>query len=1677
MSERSAARQRRPAEQKGTPDLLPSALRSQGQPLDTRSRTFMEPRFGHDFSRVRIHTGARVSEAASRMNSLAFTSGQSIYFGANLYRPETPPGRRLLAHELAHTLQQGAAQPDAHLTLSRPTDALEREADAAAGRVAAGHRIEPGAVSIAATGKQGPIARQVATLATRDSVGGPLEAEELVQNLARSIFKNLQLDPEDSAGRVRRQLARLSPATREVVLDRVKARLSPEQWTRLSGILAEPAPPESGTLPALEDAPARPEATPAPTESPQAAPPEAAPEPDIAGAATTPDQEVVGETRPGAAPAPVTPDVSPTEGAGAEEVPIPEVHAEVPEPTVDGAPAPAPAGPEPDSTPAGAEHLPVGAEEGTADADTGPIEELEAEVQETQPEGPAEAPEPETPEPVPESTAPAADSALPEPVAGEAAPEEAEPEAAPFAPEEVGGEVEELAEGEDLSLGEPIPAAEAELGDVGAELALEDTDLGGGAPSGGGGGGGTPISEPPAPEVPDVSGAEPEQALAALSNLPPSRLAAALGGVSAAASRSVGEQRAELAGSPPQVERPSGAHTTQEGPAAAREAPPAEGSRRVERTPQGSPAPVPRPAPLPPAPAPPTQALRPPEIGGPAQSGMSEDDARALRASLHRFPTTDPALAVTAGPPPTLALEGDADPERAREQRAQLDESVAHAQAQGQEDASQPMGEEGLLPEFEPETLTAEIPGSEGAGVAGSSAAGGAPAVEAAGPAGGGDDVAESIVARQQRGPELDAAIQQARADVNARRQEHQTQAAGHRADAQRDMDELVNSNAADQAQERTRARTEVQDLRGEWSEDQRDLVRAARTDADAANRQGEVDMARERTRAQHGAAERIAQGNREAADARRDAEGQAARERREAERETSSGGVLGWLADRATAFFNGVKNRIQQAFQAAREKVRSAIQRAQEFAVGLIERARQAIVSAIRWVGDRLIEIGDRLLAGFPGLRDRFRNAIRERVARAEATVNRLAGELKAGVQRALNLLGAALNGALNLLERGMLAAVDAAAAAVRGAIQAARAAMQALAAFAVLIRDVAANPGQWIRNLGAAIMDGIRNHLWRALKLAMQNWFSSKVDEVLGLGTAIWRLLRQGGIALARVGTMVWEGLKQVIPVVLIQILIQKLVSMIVPAVGAVMAIIEGLQAAWGTVSRIIYAFERFFAFLRAVKTGNAGPQFAEALAAAAVAVIDFVSNWLLSRLRRPAGAIAGRIRVIAQRIGQRLRGVTQTIRRGRARVHRLFRRRLRDGRRAGQPQLSPGERKRRRLERAVEAIRPQADALLSAGVSRAYLWVRLQLWRARYLLTSLTLSREGALIARVNPVRAITRARKIRLGRALEEVLRRAEAEFIRQVEQDRTPSEQATVQEAERRARAGEGAMPPLSRVEQIILLRRMREGQLPTPMNINFGPSEHLWMRQQGTLASVRVNFPRLRVPRTAAPRGEQGQYWLLSVTTRGLGRRLGVPEDQIMHAVASQTPSILDRRIRSLRSRVGRDDRETFDRQLAPMVRRLGVLTHALEPARAPGMLPVTAVASRLTGDPRQLIEGRAPLGPMTSLGAASAIEEERTRARNVDPGLDDAETRRNARARNERYARIAQVFLRLRRAVSRGEILTTPAAEQGALQRLADAFDRWLRARLRPGARAERTLAAENLARQVVLFLQRFHG
>jgi hypothetical protein len=91
------------------PPIVHEVLRSSGEPLDTETRAFMEPRFGRDLSQVRIHTDAKAAQSARAVNARAYTVGRDLVFGAAEHAPSTAAGKSLLAHELVHTVQQGAA--------------------------------------------------------------------------------------------------------------------------------------------------------------------------------------------------------------------------------------------------------------------------------------------------------------------------------------------------------------------------------------------------------------------------------------------------------------------------------------------------------------------------------------------------------------------------------------------------------------------------------------------------------------------------------------------------------------------------------------------------------------------------------------------------------------------------------------------------------------------------------------------------------------------------------------------------------------------------------------------------------------------------------------------------------------------------------------------------------------------------------------------------------------------------------------------------------------------------------------------------------------------------------------------------------------------------------------------------------------------------------------------------------------------------------------------------------------------------------------------------------------------------------------------------------------------------------------------------------------------------------
>jgi hypothetical protein len=114
--------------QAGVPPIVHEVLRSPGQPLDLRARGFMEPRIGYDFSRVRVHTDESAQRSARAINAHAYTVGNNIVFGPGRFNSQAQEGRRLLAHELTHVVQQSEGRGP--LALARqPADAerLERK--------------------------------------------------------------------------------------------------------------------------------------------------------------------------------------------------------------------------------------------------------------------------------------------------------------------------------------------------------------------------------------------------------------------------------------------------------------------------------------------------------------------------------------------------------------------------------------------------------------------------------------------------------------------------------------------------------------------------------------------------------------------------------------------------------------------------------------------------------------------------------------------------------------------------------------------------------------------------------------------------------------------------------------------------------------------------------------------------------------------------------------------------------------------------------------------------------------------------------------------------------------------------------------------------------------------------------------------------------------------------------------------------------------------------------------------------------------------------------------------------------------------------------------------------------------------------------------------------------------
>ena len=136
LSERSESN----GQASGVPAQARTVLSSGGQPLESATRAYVESRFRHDFSHVRVHADTAATSASRDLGARAYTAGDHIAFASGEYAPHTRRGLRLLAHELAHVVQQRGSRAERATRIGAPSDSLEREAADAASRVSAGER-------------------------------------------------------------------------------------------------------------------------------------------------------------------------------------------------------------------------------------------------------------------------------------------------------------------------------------------------------------------------------------------------------------------------------------------------------------------------------------------------------------------------------------------------------------------------------------------------------------------------------------------------------------------------------------------------------------------------------------------------------------------------------------------------------------------------------------------------------------------------------------------------------------------------------------------------------------------------------------------------------------------------------------------------------------------------------------------------------------------------------------------------------------------------------------------------------------------------------------------------------------------------------------------------------------------------------------------------------------------------------------------------------------------------------------------------------------------------------------------------------------------------------------------------------------------------------------------------
>ncbi|MEV0603445.1 DUF4157 domain-containing protein [Streptomyces sp. NPDC050315] len=762
------------------------------------------------------------------------------------------------------------------------------------------------------------------------------------------------------------------------------------------------------------------------------------------------------------------------------------------------------------------------------------------------------------------------------------------------------------------------------------------------APRGGGGGGGGKGSAPakgkkkdsgPAPNLSQVS---PEAGLSSAAKLKPHKALEAMGGVGGSVDRTVGDEHKQLAAAPPNMQRPAGAPQTLEGkpkadaaaqysqdPAQKSDAPKDEKAEvKGEKKPEGQ-----------------IEAEKAEEPGGWDTFKMAlgfgvgwvaeklgfKVDKEELAAKFAGLPTKDEALKqAQAGNAPGVNMQGAAD-DKASEQGQAVDTKGQEAVTTGRDDAGRQMGENQVYPNAPKEELKGKVPGREGGkgGVRTGKASTGAVPAEAA-----------STVAEHDRKPQFQQAFSKGQKEMSDGRQTKDKNFRQSQAKHKQQVAGEVAKNTAEQTGERAKAQSEVTSQRADWRTEQDQELKKLGTKKTEKHEKVRKDVKEKEKKTDDDTKKEKEDSDKKIKDKGDKAETDAKQKTDTAAKDSGNWltKAFDWLKEKVLE----IKNAIVRIIREARDAVVNFIKNFKENVERWINEARKWIVDTVKNLINDLIEFAKNMVKAIIDLANRIRKFITDLIAAAIALVTKLAALLKKIITDLLNRIAKLLSDILNVLKKMLMDVIKAVVDAIKTVLEYASKLLGALGEFMMIAIDFMDDPGGWLSGAKNSAVDGAKNHLFREVQAAVKSWFQSKIEEIIGVPKAIIQKLIKGGFTLEKIVKETWDAIVPMLPFIIGEIVITKVVAKLIPGAGWVMAVIDAIRTAIGALSEILRAMGAVLDWLKAVRQGGAGVLFAKAVAAGIVALLELAYEALLSGIGKYVAKVGRRLKAVAAKLG---------------------------------------------------------------------------------------------------------------------------------------------------------------------------------------------------------------------------------------------------------------------------------------------------------------------------------------------------------------------------------------------------------------------------------------------------------